>query len=44
LNFARERTPRPSKVRVVNPQFEIEGWQFSHMSVQIVTDDMPFLR
>jgi glutamate dehydrogenase len=43
LNFARERTPGTSKVRVFNPQFEIEGWQSTHTAVQIVTDDMPFL-
>jgi glutamate dehydrogenase len=43
LNFARERRPGTSKVRVINPQFEIEGWQSTHTAVQIVTDDMPFL-
>jgi glutamate dehydrogenase len=43
LNFAREREPGTSKVRVFNPQFEIEGWQSTHTAVQIVTDDMPFL-
>jgi glutamate dehydrogenase len=43
LNFARERTPGESKVRVFNPQFEIEGWQTTHTALQIVTDDMPFI-
>ncbi|HEX4732951.1 MAG TPA: NAD-glutamate dehydrogenase [Thermoleophilaceae bacterium] len=43
LNFARERTPGQSKVRVFNPQFEIEGWQTTHTALQIVTDNMPFL-
>jgi glutamate dehydrogenase len=43
LNFARERTPGESKVRVFNPQFEIDGWQSTHTALQIVTDDMPFL-
>ena len=43
MNFARERKPGTTKVRVFNPQFEIEGWQSTHTAVQIVTDDMPFL-
>jgi glutamate dehydrogenase len=43
LNFARERTPGESKVRVFNPQFEVDGWQSTHTALQIVTDDMPFL-
>ncbi|HYZ28264.1 MAG TPA: NAD-glutamate dehydrogenase [Thermoleophilaceae bacterium] len=43
LNFGRERKPGESKVRVFNPQFEIDGWQSPHTALQIVTDDMPFL-
>ena len=43
LNFGRERKPGETKVRVFNPQFEIDGWQSTHTALQIVTDDMPFL-
>ncbi|MEA2457964.1 MAG: glutamate dehydrogenase, partial [Thermoleophilaceae bacterium] len=43
FNHARERTPGPSKVRIYNPQFEVNGWQSTHTAVEIVTDDMPFL-
>ncbi|MEA2422332.1 MAG: glutamate dehydrogenase, partial [Thermoleophilaceae bacterium] len=27
INHAREPTPRHSKVRIYNPQFEVNGWQ-----------------
>jgi glutamate dehydrogenase len=43
FNHARERTPGEAKVRVYNPQFEVNGWQSTHTAVEIVTDDMPFL-
>jgi glutamate dehydrogenase len=43
FNLARERTPGTPKVRVYNPQFEVDGWQSTHTAVEIVTDDMPFL-
>ena len=43
FNFARERPPGMTKVRVYNPHFEEHGWQSTHTAVEIVTDDMPFL-
>src|SRR5215217_5962106 len=43
LNFGRLRRVGESKVRVFNPQFEVDGWQSTHTALQIVTDDMPFL-
>ncbi|MEA2468994.1 MAG: glutamate dehydrogenase, partial [Thermoleophilaceae bacterium] len=43
FNHARHRTPGEAKVRVYNPQFEVNGWQSTHTAVEIVTDDMPFL-
>src|SRR5215210_6599560 len=43
FNFARERPPGTTKVRVYNPHFEEHGWQSTHTAVEIVTDDMPFL-
>ena len=43
FNFARVRTPGTPNVRVYNPQFEAHGWQSTHTTVEIVTDDMPFI-
>ncbi|HTY18973.1 MAG TPA: NAD-glutamate dehydrogenase, partial [Myxococcota bacterium] len=43
FNFAREREPGTTKVRVFNPEFETHGWKSTHTAVEIVTDDMPFL-
>ncbi|HKP20638.1 MAG TPA: NAD-glutamate dehydrogenase domain-containing protein, partial [Thermoleophilaceae bacterium] len=43
FNFARERPPGTTKVRVYNPRFEEHAWQSTHTAVEIVTDDMPFL-
>ncbi len=43
FQFARERQPRTTKVRLYNPRFETHGWQSHHTAVEIVTDDMPFL-
>src|SRR4051812_4334964 len=43
FNFARERPPGTTKVRVYNPRFEEHGWQSTDTAVEIVTDDMPFL-
>jgi glutamate dehydrogenase len=42
-NFAKQREPGSSKIRVYNPQVEEHGWQSTHAIVEIVTDDMPFL-
>ncbi len=43
LRFGEHRAPAKSKVRVYNPQIEQHGWQSTHTSIEIVTDDMPFL-
>ena len=44
FNLARQRRPRATpKVRVYNPEFDVDGWQSTHTAVEIVTDDMPFL-
>jgi glutamate dehydrogenase len=43
FNHARQRVPGHAKVRVYNPQFEVNGWESTHTTVEIVTDDMPFL-
>src|SRR4051812_27051965 len=43
FNHARKRMPGQAKVRVYNPQFEVNGWESTHTAVEIVTDDMPFL-
>ncbi len=43
LRFGEHRTSAKSKVRVYNPQIEQHGWQSTHTSIEIVTDDMPFL-
>ena len=42
-NFASQRTPGSTKVRVYNPNFEEHGWQSTHTVLEFVTDDMPFL-
>jgi glutamate dehydrogenase len=42
-NFAQQRAPGESKVRVYNPDFEQHGWQSPHTLIEIVTDDMPFI-
>ncbi len=43
LRFGEHRAPAKAKVRVYNPQIEQHGWQSTHTSIEIVTDDMPFL-
>src|SRR3712207_2076782 len=42
-NFARQRQPGMTKLRVYNPRFEEHGWQTTHTVVEMVNDDMPFL-
>ena len=41
--FLRQREPGIAKVRVFNPDYEDTGWGGLRTTVQIVTDDMPFL-
>ncbi|MGI9509929.1 MAG: NAD-glutamate dehydrogenase domain-containing protein, partial [Geminicoccaceae bacterium] len=43
LRFGEQREPGEAKVRVYNPQIEQHGWQSTHTTIEIVTDDMPFL-
>ncbi|MEM8948064.1 MAG: NAD-glutamate dehydrogenase [Pseudomonadota bacterium] len=43
LRFGERREPGKAKVRVYNPQIEQHGWQSTHTTIEIVTDDMPFL-
>ncbi|MGL6071977.1 NAD-glutamate dehydrogenase, partial [Craterilacuibacter sp.] len=41
--FASQRMPGQTKVRIYNPDFERDGWQSTHSVIEIVNDDMPFL-
>jgi len=43
LRFGERREPGKARVRVYNPQIEQHGWQSTHTSIEIITDDMPFL-
>ncbi|MBA3262157.1 MAG: NAD-glutamate dehydrogenase [Thermoleophilaceae bacterium] len=43
FDLIRRRAPGDTKVRIYNPQFEVHGWESPHTTVEIVTDDMPFL-
>ena len=43
LRFGEKREPGKAKVRVYNPQIEQHGWQSTHSTIEIITDDMPFL-
>ncbi|MFX0539223.1 NAD-glutamate dehydrogenase [Ornithinimicrobium sp. Y1847] len=42
-DLAAERTPGTAAVRVFNPSDEQDGWSSRHTTVQVLTDDMPFL-
>ncbi len=42
-NFAAQRKPGETLVRVYNPDFDQYSWQSTHTVVEITTDDMPFL-
>jgi glutamate dehydrogenase len=41
--FARRRRPGNAKIRVYNPDPDIDGWSSPHTIVEVVNDDMPFL-
>ena len=43
LRFGERREAGKAKVRVYNPQIEQHGWQSTHTTIEIITDDMPFL-
>src|SRR5215469_4776095 len=41
--FAERRRAGHAKIRVYNPETDIDGWASPHTVVEIVNDDMPFL-
>lgn len=46
INFwslIQHRSPKETKIRIYNPDFEKNGWQTTHTVVEVITDDMPFL-
>ena len=43
LRFAGRRRPGQAKIRVYNPEPDIDGWSSPHTIVEVVNDDMPFL-
>ncbi|RNI23209.1 NAD-glutamate dehydrogenase [Flexivirga caeni] len=43
LQLASDRAPGTTRVRIVHPSLESDGWTCPYAILQIVTDDMPFL-
>ncbi|MGD9386708.1 MAG: NAD-glutamate dehydrogenase [Gammaproteobacteria bacterium] len=43
LRLARQRGSGAPRIQVCNPEAKRDGWSSDHTSVQVVTDDMPFL-
>jgi glutamate dehydrogenase len=43
LDFMGEYKSGVSKLRVYNPQIEVNGWESTHTAIEIVDDNMPFL-
>jgi glutamate dehydrogenase len=43
MRFGDDRAANEAKLRVYNPQIEQHGWQSTHTTIEIITDDMPFL-
>lgn len=43
-DFIQERKPGKAKIRVFNPEYLKHGWQHSHTVVEILCEDMPFIR
>jgi glutamate dehydrogenase len=41
--FAGRRRPDQAKIRVYNPEADVDGWASPHTVVEVVNDDMPFL-
>ena len=41
--FAAERTPGVTKLRVISPTLAEQGWASRHTVIEVVNDDMPFL-
>ncbi len=42
-NFIDQREPNQAKIRIFNPQLEVDGWHSTHTIIQISHDDIPFL-
>lgn len=38
-----ERSPKETKIRIYNPDFERHGWQTTHTVIEVICDDMPFI-
>jgi glutamate dehydrogenase len=43
LDFMREFQSGSPKLRVYNPESQIDGWESTHTVIEIVNDNMPFL-
>jgi glutamate dehydrogenase len=43
LRFVARRRPGQAKIRVYNPEPDVDGWASPHTIVEIANDDMPFL-
>ena len=43
LGHIRDRKPDVPKIRVYDPDLEVNGWLSPHTAIEIVNDDMPFL-
>lgn len=42
-NLIYQRKPGESKVRILNPTLENDGWQSTHTIIEVSHDDIPFL-
>src|SRR6185312_10410730 len=43
FQLAKHRAPNTANVRIYNPDKQEDGWAAHYTTVEIVTDDMPFL-
>ena len=41
--YLQEKIPGQPKVRVFNPELEQHGWQSTHTTVQVLSEDQPFI-
>ena len=41
--FIEQRQPGEIKIRVYNPEFELQGWECDHTVIELIQDDYPFL-
>ena len=42
-NFIQSKSKTGSKIKVINPDFEKDGWQSKHTVIELLNDDMSFL-